>query len=153
MLKNNYKDDVLDVSKNTARKYKLQNNADGTVTLIDETVYLQRGDSFGANDVNKIVESIQGETIVNVPAVTWVAGTMPYAWQQVVPVVGMTADTKVKIYPTYAGLTSAAELDAYDEAYSLIAIEAESVSGGLKLYCTKDKPEINVKVVLEGIGE
>lgn len=153
MLKNNYKDDVLDVSQNTARKYRLQNNVDGTVTLIDETVYLQEGDVFGANDVNRIVEAIQGETIVNVPAVTWVAGTAPYAWQQVVPVSGMTSDTVVKIYPTYAGLITVEQIEAYEEAYPLIAIEAESVDGGLKLYCVKERPEIDLKVVLEGIGE
>lgn len=51
-LKENYKDDILDVSVNTKRKYRMTENADGTVSLDDETVYTQEGDSFGASDMN-----------------------------------------------------------------------------------------------------
>lgn len=51
-LKENYKDDILDVSVNTKRKYRMTENADGTVSLEDETVYTQEGDSFGASDMN-----------------------------------------------------------------------------------------------------
>lgn len=51
-LKENYKDDILDVSVNTKRKYRMTENADGTISLEDETVYTQEGDSFGATDMN-----------------------------------------------------------------------------------------------------
>lgn len=51
-LKENYKDDILDVSVNTKRKYRVTENQDGTVSLEDETVYTQQGDSFGASDMN-----------------------------------------------------------------------------------------------------
>lgn len=51
-LKENYKDDILDVSVNTKRKYRMTENQDGTVSLDDETVYTQEGDSFGASDMN-----------------------------------------------------------------------------------------------------
>ena len=51
-LKTNYKDDVLDTSKNTKRKYKMIQNADGTVSFEDVTVYKQEGDSFGGADIN-----------------------------------------------------------------------------------------------------
>ena len=51
-LKENYKDDILDVSVNTKRKYRMTENADGTVSFDDETVYTQEGDSFGASDMN-----------------------------------------------------------------------------------------------------
>ena len=53
-LRTDYKDDVLDISVNERRKYRMENNEDGTVSFIDETEYLQRGDDFGAREVNKI---------------------------------------------------------------------------------------------------
>ena len=51
-LRTNYKDDILDTSQNTKRKYDLIENQDGTYSLDDETVYTQEGDSFGASDIN-----------------------------------------------------------------------------------------------------
>ena len=57
-LKENYKDDILDVSVNTKRKYRMTENADGTISLDDETVYTQEGDSFGASDLNAMAHAI-----------------------------------------------------------------------------------------------
>lgn len=51
-LKTDYKDDVLDTSKNEKRKYNIIQNEDGTVSLEDVTEYSQVGDSFGAADIN-----------------------------------------------------------------------------------------------------
>lgn len=51
-LKTNYKDDVLDTSKNVNRRYVLTNNSDNTVSLTDVTSYSQEGDTFGAGDIN-----------------------------------------------------------------------------------------------------
>ena len=51
-LKTNYVDDVLDTSVNEKRKYRMIQNADGTVSFDDVTTYTQNGDSFGAKDVN-----------------------------------------------------------------------------------------------------
>lgn len=51
-LRTDYKDDVLDTSKNEKRKYNLIQNADGTFSLEDVTAYTQVGDSFGAADIN-----------------------------------------------------------------------------------------------------
>lgn len=52
-LKTDYVDDVLDTSINTNRKYKLINNADGTVSFEDVTEYLTNGDNYGAKDINE----------------------------------------------------------------------------------------------------
>lgn len=52
-LRTDYKDDVLDTSKNINRKYYLTNNADNTVSLTDVTSYIQEGDAFGSNDINQ----------------------------------------------------------------------------------------------------
>ena len=53
-LRTDFKDDVLDVTQNEKRKYRIIHNDDGTISLEDATVYLQQGDSFGANDLNEM---------------------------------------------------------------------------------------------------
>lgn len=53
-LRTDYKDDILDTSVNTQRKYNVVNNDDGTVSFEDATVYAQNGDTFGASEVNQI---------------------------------------------------------------------------------------------------
>ena len=65
-LKTNYKDDVLDTSKNEKRKFRMIQNDDGTVSFEDATEYTQQGDAFGAADINatnaKINEQSQSLT-------------------------------------------------------------------------------------------
>lgn len=51
-LKEDYLDDILDTSVNEKRKYRIINNADGTISLEDVTEYSQNGDNFGAFDIN-----------------------------------------------------------------------------------------------------
>ena len=53
-LRTDYKDDLLDTSVNTQRKYRQVDNGDGTISFVDETVYTQNGDTFGASEVNQI---------------------------------------------------------------------------------------------------
>ena len=57
-LRTDYKDDILDISKNEKRKYNMITNPDGTVSFEDVTVYSQVGDTFGAADVNKITVAL-----------------------------------------------------------------------------------------------
>lgn len=68
-LKTNYKDDVLDASKNEKRKFRMIQNDDGTVSFDDATEYTQQGDAFGAADINatnaKINEQSQSLTNIN----------------------------------------------------------------------------------------
>ena len=67
-LKTNYKDDVLDTSKNEKRKFRMIQNDDGTVSFEDATEYTQQGDNFGAADINatnaKINEQSQSLTYI-----------------------------------------------------------------------------------------
>jgi len=58
-LRTDYKDDILDLTQNTQRKYRMITNDDGTVSFEDVTVYSQIGDSFGAAELNAIA------TVVN----------------------------------------------------------------------------------------
>lgn len=48
-MKTDWKDDIF-----TRRKLRLEQNDDGTVTPVDETVYTQQGDAFGAKELNEI---------------------------------------------------------------------------------------------------
>lgn len=57
-LKTTYKDDVLNTSVNTRRKYKMVYNDDDTVSFEDVTDYSQIGDSFGATDINNTNSAI-----------------------------------------------------------------------------------------------
>ena len=53
-LRTDFKDDVLDVTQNEKRKYRIIHNDDGTISLEDATVYVQEGDKFGANELNEM---------------------------------------------------------------------------------------------------
>lgn len=52
-LKSDYKDDVLNESKNTRRKYNMIQNEDGTVSLEDVTEYEQIGDEIGGGRIKR----------------------------------------------------------------------------------------------------
>ncbi len=66
-LKTNYKDDVLDTSKNEKRKFRMIQNDDGTVSFDDATEYTQQGDAFGAADINATNAKIneQNQSLTN----------------------------------------------------------------------------------------
>ena len=53
-MKTDWKDDMFSGN----RKYNLVSNADGTKSLEDVTKYTQRGDAFGAKELNEIGEEI-----------------------------------------------------------------------------------------------
>lgn len=57
-LRTDHKDDILDLTQNTQRKYRMITNTDGTISFEDVTVYLQIGDSFGAAELNEIANSV-----------------------------------------------------------------------------------------------
>ena len=59
-LPTNLKDDILDSSVNTRRKYRMIENGDGTYSFDDATEYSQVGDEYGAgliNETNKQVNA------------------------------------------------------------------------------------------------
>ncbi len=55
-LKTDYKNAIFSGN----RKYHITENEDGTVSLTDVTQYIQKGDKFGARDVNEIGDAING---------------------------------------------------------------------------------------------
>lgn len=51
-LPTNFKDDIIDTSVNTRRRYRVYENTDGTIELEDVTEYSQVGDVYGAGQIN-----------------------------------------------------------------------------------------------------
>ena len=64
VLKTDYKDDILNVYQNNKRKYSMTENPDNTYSIEDETVYAQKGDSFGAADINATNTQVNTNTEV-----------------------------------------------------------------------------------------
>lgn len=60
IAKTTYKDDVLDISKNTRRKYNMITNNDSTVSFEDATEYIQNGDEIGSAVLNTIFSMLGG---------------------------------------------------------------------------------------------
>lgn len=52
VLPTNFQDDILGADMNGRRRYKLIQNADGTVSLEDASAYDQVGSNFGAGQIN-----------------------------------------------------------------------------------------------------
>lgn len=57
-LPTNYQDDILNVSTEGKRKYRMNYNDDGTVSFIDVTPYDQEGSDYGAGDINATNEAV-----------------------------------------------------------------------------------------------
>ena len=58
ILLTDFQDDVISESMNGKRRYKMENNADGTVSLEDVTEYEQVGNSYGAGQINATNEAV-----------------------------------------------------------------------------------------------
>ena len=48
----NFQDDIIDTTINDKRRYRLEENTDGTTSLEDVTTYEQTGSYFGAEQIN-----------------------------------------------------------------------------------------------------
>lgn len=57
-LPTNYRDDVLDTSVNTKRKFTMIDNGDGTYSFDDETEYTVVGSPYGASDINRTNQKV-----------------------------------------------------------------------------------------------
>lgn len=93
-LRTNFKDDILDMSENTQRKYRMITNADGTISLVDETVYLQIGDSFGAGDANNMAIRLNIIRDVLIAGNTQITISSPY----------ITEDSALSFYTSIYGV-------------------------------------------------
>ena len=59
-LRTDYQDDVFSGN----RKYTMVNNGDGTVSFIDQTQYVQVGDTYGAAEINEQNQVLNAKGVV-----------------------------------------------------------------------------------------
>lgn len=57
-LRTDFTNDIINTSVNEKRKYREIENADGTKSFEDVTVYTQEGSAFGANEINATNEAV-----------------------------------------------------------------------------------------------
>ena len=146
-LKTDYKDAMYE-----RRKFRMENNSDGTVSLIDATSYTQEGTPFGANDVNAITKSVNAlyqETIVTIPANAW-GTSAPYSQKVSVPTVKAT--DSVSMGKAHTKTSSVSDIETYDEMAGLIT-SAEVMDGYVTFYCAVEKPSKDFKVKLKGVSK
>ena len=146
-LKTDYKDAMY-----AKRKFRMENNGDGTVSLTDATSYTQEGTPFGANDVNAITKSVNAlyqETIVTIPANAW-SSSAPYSQKVSVPTVKAT--DSVSMGKAHTKASSPADIETYDEMAGLITA-AEVTDGYVTFYCAAEKPNKEFKVKLKGVSK
>ena len=58
ILLTDFQDDVISESMNGKRRYMMENNTDGTISLEDVTEYEQVGNSYGAGQINATNEAV-----------------------------------------------------------------------------------------------
>lgn len=144
-LKTDYQDAMY-----AKRKFRMENNSDGTVSLTDATSYTQEGTPFGANDVNAITKSVNAlyqETIVTIPANAW-SSSAPYSQRVSVPTVKAT--DSVTMGKAYTKDNTLEEIETWDEMAGLIT-SAEVSDGYVTFYSKSEKPSRTFKVKLKGV--
>ena len=146
-LKTDYKDAMYE-----RRKFRMENNSDGTVSFSDATSYTQEGTPFGANDVNaitKCVNALYQETVVTIPANDW-SSSAPYSQKVSVPTVKAT--DSVSMGKAHTKSSSVTDIETYDEMAGLIT-SAEVTDGFVTFYCAAEKPTKDFKVKLKGVSK
>lgn len=146
-LKTDYKDAMFDGQ----RRYRLIPNEDGTYSLPDETTYTQKGDRFGANDINatnKAINQINHVTELTLTAAGWAGSAAPYT--QTVNVSGVieTDRPTVSLYLP-SGIT-AADVNLRSKAYDCVN-RAVSGDGNITVYCYKKKPAVDFQIQVKGV--
>lgn len=145
-LKTDYKDAMFDGQ----RRYRLIPNEDGTYSLPDETTYTQKGDRFGANDINatnKAINQINHVTEVTLVSAGW-SSSAPYTQIVNVPGIIETDRPTVSLYLP-DGIT-AADVDLQSKAYDCIN-RAVTGNGSITVYCYKKRPAVDFQIQMKGV--
>lgn len=144
-LRTDFKDDVLNIITNEKRKYKMINNADGTVSFEDVTDYVQQGDTFGATEVNLITEKVNSclskQDIVDNLENT--AADLPLSANQgkilndkieAVETVKLTSNVTLKRYGKYRELVIEGEENTGHTSFNFAIPEEDRPSTGIRFY-------------------
>lgn len=149
-LKTTYKDDII--SSGSTRKYKQTSNSDGTVSFADATAYQQRGDDFGASDINAITAAINRTnhiTEVTLSKDAWSGSSAPYT--QTVTVSGLLSEDNPWLVSALSSSASLATQQAYRRAFAIISAGSATTSNGSVTFKVYKKPEISIVVGLKGV--
>lgn len=133
-LKTDYKDDVLDVTQNEKRKYRIINNDDGSVSLEDVTVYLQNGDSFGANEINEINQKVN-ETAGNVIVVNDVSVPVD-SWQNSSDYTGYPQKALISVENVTENYVPYVTFNVDDANSGMFASVAQTGEGVVSIYAS-----------------
>lgn len=167
-LKTDYKDDVLDTSVNEKRVYNLVDQSGNTVmsglSLEDVTTYLQKGDEFGAQELNEITSKIN-EIETSVASKANSSDLSNYflkttAKSQVLTFTNKTVATSAwksssnEDFPYYADVSCSGVTTSYvpnvnfslaDANSGIFSTVCESVSGAVRIYAS-EKPTATVTI-------
>lgn len=163
-LKTDYKNYIPDAN---GRVYSITQNAQGKSVITDETNYIQRGDNFGANDINAItteINKINKITTITIPAddttnyttLTDKDGVDFYNIR--IPVAGMNADyvgtqplTPKMIDPSDTTNFSIAEWEEVRDTYFPMIMSAWGRAGGYVDIYLYELPDKDFQVQLYGV--
>lgn len=147
-LKTDFKDDVFEGN----RKYKMTENTDGTVELLDVTEYEQEGDIFVAecvNATNAAVNRINHVAEVTLAATEWTGSAAPYS--QTVSVAGVTADMEAILVSALEDGADAETQAAYSKAFAIVSCGTATIGDGTATFKVYKKPATDIKVGLKGV--
>ena len=135
-LKTNYKDDIYEGN----RKYNQVNNSDGTISLVDQTVYTQEGDPFKSEDINATNMAINRLYDVRTGTLTAGGWTTSAPYTQTITVEGLKDTDRPDISCT-DDLTSKASKKARRKEWNKVD-RIVTGDGQLTAYCNFDKPTL-----------
>ena len=147
-LKTDYKDAMFDGQ----RRYRLIPNEDGTYSLPDETIYTQKGDKFGANDINatnKAINQINHVTEVTLTAAGWTGSAAPYT--QTITVSGATEDMEAIVVSALEDGAIEATQKSYSKAFGIVTSGTAYLGEGTATFRVYKKPVIDIKIGLKGV--
>ena len=174
-LRTNYQSDKFQGK----RKWEVISNNDGTVSLIDVTIYETEGDIFNADDINSTnsqinvntSELLKANTTIennkaaltttienNKAALTQlrtitltVSGWSSAApYMQTISISGMTASDSPTVGILYPASLTETQKANIDKGSNMIT-KLETVSGGLRVICQFRKPTVDIILGLKGV--
>lgn len=146
-LREDYKNSLYD----GARRYRITQNADGSVGIADDTRYTQEGDQFGAEDINatnKVVNKATNRRTLTLTAAGWSAS---YPYIQTVQAAGITAEDSIKIIGV--SIPDGATLDqvkAANKAAGFLMHNPGGVGAGQITFKAYKKPAADFAIITEG---
>lgn len=146
-LKTDFKDDIFPGT----RRYQMITNDDGTVSMVDVTVYTQEGDRFGANEINGTniaINRIDRDVVVNLPLSGWSAA-IPYTIR--VAVSGVKAADNPELHPYTPKDVASATVKLRQKLTGMIT-DGMTEDGYVTLYCGVKKPTADFAVLLKGVS-